>query len=54
LQAPAGRRETVLAHNLADQLLVGQLEGGSEGGGSVCTFACLHYFEMTVRYTLGN
>lgn len=61
LVSPFGRAEDIalkLAYDFDKSWSVSggyrTVEGGSEGGGSVYTFAWLHYFEVTVKYTLGN
>ena len=59
LVSPFGRAEDIalkLAYTIDDNWSVSggyrTVEGGSEGGGSVYTFAWLHYFEVTVKYQL--
>jgi hypothetical protein len=61
LVSPFGRAEDIalrLAYDFDKNWSVSggyrTVEGGSKGGGSVYTFAWLHYFEVTVKYTLGN
>jgi hypothetical protein len=61
LVSPFGRAEDIalkLAYDFDKNWAISggyrTVEGGSDGGGSVFTFAWLHYFEVTVKYTLGN
>lgn len=61
LVSPFGRAEDIalkLAYDFDKSWSVSggyrTIEGGSEGGGSVYTFAWLHYLEVTVKYTLGT